>query len=1180
MKMKIYKFFLIGAILFLSNLLCSFTYSKDNSGNLNILNYRDEYWGNKMEYVEYKEYDVLDDDEIVNLIPKEYFFKVCSLANPIDCDSAYFISTRKYRNENGIDLYLSDVMLISVENHFDINNIDHPSQVIQTIKPIFQAMYLSFSNNVDVYYDTYWIHNESELDDVVTPAPSSSKGVDDSILFEIDDYYMTNIEFKATLLNERHKNSFDNGYISSEDQESFFVRSDIYYNGLGKINSESAISIIKSCIGFIPITPSISVGDIISFVDFAEDTVNIISQETIREEALSNEINKNIVYASANEQIENYGGLVKYLSNSLISDEGSPLLISSNGENYVTNKYTLSTRLDWETYINTAISFDVVSVYDDWASCTVYSEASLRDEEPKSINGIEFITQGYHIPNCNDSYVFIPKVTAYYSIVADNNLINIYSDSIDVIKNNDYYLLEKDKKYIIDFSSDSHGIFNIKFEIMSFEKCDFYIPDNKEVCFKVDINESDLYNLQTSNDTTVTVYSDLLEIVENFDTRATLLLKKGIYYFNIKNSKVLIPKLSFIETPILDLGEGYDGIVNGDLYFKFIAPNNGYYYVTEFKGNSLNIYSKDNNFIKDYVLSSSNKCNRYRLYLNAGENIYIGYNNLDGKEVSFNILNTEEYVEWYSDGDIIENNLLVLKQNTSTIISAKIGNVDATKNLDITALAAKGIEFNAITGELNIYHTAIPTAVTDGPYHLLTIFNDDVYSLNIYVIVDFNLSVSYRESTGSMTSSMQNGININLTAANSNDLFEMNFKITFNDGSYIYKIISLHGNQNGSIILYNSDLLSNYNSSLGIVSSAIGRKKATFSLDNIKYKQYDGSSVIRELIIYNSVHNTVSNNESSFRLNDYTICSMFTSGYGTSSDPFIITNEHQFNNIRYMLSEFREGTSTYYYVSSYFELQGYISFSSNFSSLPILRNSHINGNGSTLSFSNNSVPVFSEVRYSNIENLSIRNIYISSYVSNEIGCLANKTISSTLENVSIYNSNIDMKNKSDIIDSNKCNGYSGGLVGYADSSIFINCSFSGNIITNMNIGGIVGYAILSTFDGCQFFGKAVLMYDNINLTNSIGGICGITYSGTVRNCFDISGSLVAFSNNDRDTSNDKNLKPRGGYIVGTSKGNTIFLNNDYEKGQFDSGTLRSWWEWFVTYNQLEFFNGSECGKVE
>ena len=1180
MKTKIYKLFLIVAILFVNGFLCSFTYSKDNSENLNVLNYKNKHWGNNIEYVEYREYDILDDDEIVNLIPKEYFFKVCSIAKPIDFDNAYFINTRKYQNENGIDLYLSDVMLISIENNFDINSIDHPSQVVQTIKPVFQATYLSFSNNVDVYYDTYWLHNKSELNDVVTPAPSSSKGVDDSILFEIDDYYITNIEFEATLLNKRHKNSFDNGYIPSEDQGSFFVRSDIYYDGLGKVNYESVISVIKSCIGFIPITPNFSVGDIISFVDFAKDTVDIISQEEIREDALSNEINKNIAYASANEQIENYGGLVKYLSNSITSADENPLLISSNGKNYVTNKYTLSTRLNWETYINTAISFDVVSIYNDWASCTVYSEASLREETLEIINEIEFTKQGYHIPNCSDSYMFIPKVTAYYSILADNNYINVYSNNLDVIKNDNYYLLEEGQEYIIDFSGNNHGTFNIKFEMLPLEQCDFYIPSNKDICFKVDINESDLYNLQINNGTNVTVYGDLLENVDDFNTSATLLLKKGVYYLKINNSKFIIPKLSFTETPTMKLGDLYDDIGNGNLYFKFIAPDNGYYYVTEFKGNLLNIYSKSNSFVKDYVLSSSNKCNRYRLYLNAGENIYIGYNNLDGKDVSFNILKTTKYVDWYSDGNVIENNLLVLKQNTSTTISAKIGNVDATKNLEITTLAAKGIEFNAITGELNIHNNAIPTAVTDGPYHLLTTFSDDIYALNIYVVVDFDISVSFRESTGSMTSTMQNGININLSAANSNDLFEMNFKITFNDGSYIYKTISLRGNQYGSVILYNSDLLSNYNSSLGVVSSAIGRKRAVFSLNYITYKQYEGNNIVRELVIYNSVHNDVSNDESSFALNDYTICTMFTSGYGTSGDPFIVKNEHQFNNIRYMLSEYREGSSTYYYVRSYFELQGYISFPSNFSSLPILRNSYINGNASTLSFSNNSVPVFSEVRYSNIKNLTIRNIYISSYVSNEIGCLANKTIFSTLENISIYNSNIDMKNKNDIINSSKCDGYTGGLVGYADSSIFINCSFSGNLITNMNIGGIVGYAIFTTLDGCQFFGKAVLMYDTVNLTNSIGGICGITYGGTVRNCFAISGSLVAFSNNDCDTSKDKNLKPRGGYMVGTSRGNTTFSNNDYEKGQFDSGTLRSWWEWFVTYNQLEFFNGSECGKVE
>ena len=44
--------------------------------------------------------------------------------------------------------------------------------------------------------------------------------------------------------------------------------------------------------------------------------------------------------------------------------------------------------------------------------------------------------------------------------------------------------------------------------------------------------------------------------------------------------------------------------------------------------------------------------------------------------------------------------------------------------------------------------------------------------------------------------------------------------------------------------------------------------------------------------------------------------------------------------------------------------------------------------------------------------------------------------------------------------------------------------------------------------------------------------------------------------------------------------NDTKLNFKELLAELDSGPLRSWFEWFVTYDQLEFFRESEYGKKE
>ena len=858
----------------------------------------------------------------------------------------------------------------------------------------------------------------------------------------------------------------------------------------------------------------------------------------------------------------------------MISSGDKPILFY-NSDHYIKNCYTISKTDYWETLFNSKITFQIVSSsYLGYEEITIYSSHCLEDEAPKEISGIEFEVEGYALSNHNDIFIFEPLITAYYKIDTTNEF-NITYNGEELLNNEGYYLLDKGKKYTITVNGISSGVFNLNISILKVNNKNFLIESNKEIFYKIDIGEIDLYNLRVENSKSITILNEQLLVIEV--SNGYVFLKSGIYYVGIIKNDNQHPILELLDIDEVNLNSVIENQINENYYYKFKVTSSDYYYIFEFNSNNLYFYYHGSLTNPSYIVSSEKGINRYKMYLSQGEILYLGYRISDPTNTKFTIVKSNDnFVSWYQDGNKISKDYIVMKQGTSTNITAKITNIDITQELSIQSLNVEGIEFNPTTGKLDVLNNAMPTAINDGPYSLLIAFDDDIYYLNIYVIVDISVSLSKYDASEVSDLKIQNGVTININTKNPSDTFEVYLKIVYKDGFTTTQTLNVYSNQG-----YNFSLnVKDFGVFLGDdVYTVYTRAIAEFSIEKLYYIQNTNVGS-RKLLIYNSNYHSISEIDSSFKLDELEVNTMYDSGSGSSADPYIITSAKHFNNLRYMLAEFREGSDSYYYVKGYYESLFGCSFDVQFETLPTLKKCYINFYESSISFANNEKPIFSKIIDSSINNIYFYKIKITKIPSKTdfddvlyMGCLANYIVNSTIDGCRVYLSSIN------ISDGDYSTGYVGGFIGMATTSVIKNCVGDVEITSTYNIGGICGYSYSSKIDSCQSGVEITMIYNSKLKNQAAGGFVGISLAGSITNCYFTPLGIIRFTSNDPASYDDKELKPCVGYMVGIVRNNTELSYTEL-LGELDSGPLRSWWSWFVTYNQLEYFREAEYGKTE
>lgn len=1134
-----------------------------------------------------------EDDPIIEIIPKDFFrFRGSYLY--IGYDYAFFINTKERTDSSN----LCEIMIIDIIQSYDLASPSSPSQVVQTIKPIFQAEYLFLGSSFDYsnsIVDNLKCENKSNQSSVVVPLPKNNR----PDFKQINKFYLTNVGFQACLANSQHLNQTDSGYKATDDNGSFFTRSDMYFNGVGKKDYSKYLAIAKSLVGMINIK-GVSLGNVIGAIDILVASMEIAQSDNLRIEQSYGECYKEIAYTSKNEQIVNYGYLLKAFSNTLTYEKEAPVLFGTHsGDQYVTNKFTINTTSDWRTLINSSISFKVVDdETKEMASSKGYYQQELRSIEYKSISN-EIVTSGYHLSNMKDYFQFSSEKTSYYSFSINNSSkILVYDANYNPISNiNGFYKMVKGKKYIVEvLSTGVEGVFNLSTKMITNAQINLIsLSGQEEVYIKYVPSLDDLYCFTTPSGTSIELFdSNENLIATSTNNNLSYFLNKNYnYYLLIKNNTSNKVNLNLIQNNIekVQLSTTINKTkYSGDLFFAFQASTSATYYITAFDNVMLEFYLKNSSIPVSYSIKKSKEinANRYTIYLNAGDVLYIGKRNLNSASIKFNISYTSQYVSWYYNNSKVTGNQVVMKQDTSAYIYAAIGNETLFVKPNLESFSSKNYEFDPASGLLKVLSTAIPTELTDAPNRIFFSFEDDIYSLDIYVVanISVNLSTDYSQY---MQTDKQNGVTFSIISPNANDRFIIHFVFVYSNKSETKEYTNSTPARSGTIYIDLTD------------ANSYSKIQATVKVKFIEYIQKE-NGVERKLKVWNSVHTSVTDKQSKITVNDLPFNTMFAGGNGYSQ-PFEITNERHLNNIRYATREYREDGSSFYYVQDSFVVKNSISLYkySEWKPLPTFKGGKISGESAATLIanmalgenkSNNNVGFIRALYNGKISNLHFINARVSvssldSTIMTGNGIIVGTVGNSSIVNCKVSSSKIEIGSSVQYMDSTKVRGayysYTGGICGTVIESTISDCESDVSVSSYGYTGGIAGGSFSSSIRNCIVRNKLYLKHITSYTINSdndnrcLGGIVGLASSGSVTYC--TSYAELYYSSNAQ--CKDKKLKPRIGLIIGLNQYGVNLSNNtsDVEK-EIDAGNLQSWWEWFTTYNQKEYVKNAAYGKIE
>lgn len=314
--------------------------SKDNKIYLNSIspdNY-DHYTNEKRFIREYeKEYmfdyrlpnsNIITDDHIVKLIPKELMFNVGEHLY-IGKEYGFFIKTI-------IDLtkkedYMSLVLI------FDIINVLPSSSSLgdgmTSVVPLFQFTYKAVDKN---NRSGIWDQFDPDLNRVVFP----------HVQYTQNKYFINNVNFRHSIFNATSLNEGDKGYNIDEDQGGFITQTRYNSKGIGLKRKKNIFlaDTLEVAIGFIPIIDNvISIGKYIkkhggAFLGMLKGDII----ETYNVESYDNDKNITSFFQNHSEQANEYKHYIRTVTTTSVPNENAPKMLSTTNGDYAQSIYRVN----------------------------------------------------------------------------------------------------------------------------------------------------------------------------------------------------------------------------------------------------------------------------------------------------------------------------------------------------------------------------------------------------------------------------------------------------------------------------------------------------------------------------------------------------------------------------------------------------------------------------------------------------------------------------------------------------------------------------------------------------------------------------------------------------------------------------------------------------------------------
>ncbi len=1095
--------------------------------------YDDLLWGVKTE----------KDDMITQIVPRECFYNVCSLTH-VGKEYGFYISTQSNTvtdKQTGLVThgYKSDVFIFDIS----ITLSSTANEFSYKVTPLYVYKYFSDDNGV---------------------RPQTTYKPDLSDL-----YYITNVNYGFTVLNENDYNSQDEyGYIKEKDNGPVILQT--RYNSRGYDGAEWQGNITDSIYiaisrfgGYIPV--------IGKYIDIATNLIGIVKDAV--------ELSKLVVWEKKEVANNNELNIITYKDKySYDSDEtyyrSSVILVDGNivyksGIGHYSEGVLLLSSIENAYRVYDQIQLDIATVSTKGKRTVISSgertnytvcNNSLRESITDETSNI-----AYTLPYGEKKYKFTPEYTSYYQI--NHNTKGEYAYYIypankskgAALTDTTGVFLEKGNEYFIDVVSLDNDIHADTFklsmqELTKSNPSAVSLNPNKTISLKYVGDNTVILDFESSNSNIV--IKQIINLSNNsdsiFNVNAQLASKKiwarNTYIIQLENlstNNIISADISIKDVSLIP--ESYDPS-ESTRYFAFNSTSAAYYLFSfkydvsklgvEVINSTLNNKSYEEGFGLGYKT--------VKVYLNVNEKIYVGlYDNSKYQEsVDIKYSFDSNAYKWKVNGSYISGNSIELEQGCSATLELIINGSVSVKSFQID----------------------------NADYKFTTVNNT--------IILDDNCRISnYFEVKAVLEDSgLQYGVNL----LSVNKFYSESLFVTPILGdSYTVKTFN---NNDGFGISWSNSYITSVEFNI-----LAGSNKKTLTVTNTSeynimsiikswnYKSSDKISItvyrirVKGMSKTDEVYDWVNNNTKGLSVPILYINALFGSGDGTESSPFIITCQRHLGNISEAKIEDDEDDKIYV-GGGYFKLGNDITLYGSWGPIGFGTNGfigHFDGGyhtiiGLTISVDSKGYYGLFSLSRGNIENLTLKAVNIN--VDNQPGNYNNKSLAmagalcgynqSQISNIKVYGT---ISGGGRVI--------LGGIVGGGDCGDIYNSVNYATIYGGYNIGGIAG-TNGGIIRNCYSYGSIIYNY-KFSDHDCIGGIVGCGDNATIRGCR--VSTKISISVKDWTS---RTYQPYVGFFVGSLYKGTVSENNT-PNVTIDKANLNpdvSWRSGLKTYhfNQQEY----------
>lgn len=586
--------------------------------------------------------DILGDDPIVNIIPRQYFIDRGDHIY-IGKEYGFFVRTKQQRANSLNNSAVVLVFDISTDNNFKITK----NRLKIRVEPLFQYefVYLSPGDMAIEVMDEIILCENLSADGNIIPMPNMFLEFEPCTKF-----YLKDISFGATLYNEQDLNSIDTNYNPEKDDGSFITMYDYCYEGLlhdekgfkdSKDDLDGSIAsfmlgLTSFGLGFaskIPIPPINklcgALSNVLNIASLGFGIGDIVNKNNtllpINVAATSGKMTATCNYTTRRDQLDNYvdeqtrkPALAKSATILVKEKNNSPNLWYGN-ENFAEGYFTLSDSAPtnpWLTRYIQEIALKVVDKDGNEVAQQGYGSNTYMLHNPR-YKAVEMGQQqtAVFLPEGYNYFKFKPQYTSDYKITFDKQydftmrISEAKSTATQIVSPHNGTVTQKfyaGKEYNIDIYSPLGDIvkFNIEptaaISTHSIAKNDNYVvkytsDKNQLVTFASSQQNVLISGIYQKTDTGMTSAPG----VEGMKACASIeccMQANETYYIvlNNPNSIALSTKLTVKPlTRSLTLGENASQYIEGNSnykYYKFVPTSNGIYSVSFGNDRAVNDY--------------------------------------------------------------------------------------------------------------------------------------------------------------------------------------------------------------------------------------------------------------------------------------------------------------------------------------------------------------------------------------------------------------------------------------------------------------------------------------------------------------------------------------------------------------------------------------------------------------